>query len=318
MATASGDFSEILEWKGWDVSQWAGKEARLEILDYNTGSWGHLNLDQIAFADSLYPSSAELADWLDYGADHYATISWHNLPEGSRPMLTSWMSNWDYAASMPTGDFRGSMTLPREYALRDVNGEIRVVQTPVAELQELRREHFTAENVTLTGEALNGPLSGKALEIVAVFDAAAASASEFGLKLRVGAGEETLVGYDVAEGEVFVDRTNSGFLPSEAFAARHGARSRSWRTGRSSCTSSSTPPRWSSSPMTASGPSPTRSSPMRKASGSSSTPREARSISSISTSGGFRLKTMSRDRPNAIAARRRRICLWRNLVQNPG
>lgn len=223
VATASGDFSEILEWKGWDVSQWAGKEARLEILDYNTGSWGHLNLDQIAFADSLYPSSAELADWLDYGADHYATISWHNLPEGSRPMLTSWMSNWDYAASIPTGDFRGSMTLPREYALRDVNGEIRVVQTPVAELQELRREHFMAENVTLTGEALNGPLSGKALEIVAVFDAAAASASEFGLKLRVGAGEETLVGYDVAEGEVFVDRTNSGFLPSEAFAARHGA-----------------------------------------------------------------------------------------------
>jgi sucrose-6-phosphate hydrolase SacC (GH32 family) len=223
VATASGDFSEILEWKGWDVSQWAGKEARLEILDYNTGSWGHLNLDQITFADSLYPSSAELANWLDYGADHYATISWHNLPEGSRPMLTSWMNNWDYAASIPTGDFRGSMTLPREYALREVDGEVRVVQTPVAELQELRREHFAAENVELTEGALKAPLSGKALEIVAVFDAAAASAEEFGVKLRVGAGEETLVGYDVAAGEAFVDRTNSGFLPSEAFAARHGA-----------------------------------------------------------------------------------------------
>lgn len=223
VATASGDFSEILEWKGWDVSQWAGKEARLEILDYNTGSWGHLNLDQITFADSLYPSSAELANWLDYGADHYATISWHNLPEGSRPMLTSWMNNWDYAASTPTGDFRGSMTLPREYALREVDGEVRVVQTPVAELQELRREHFAAENVELAEGALKAPLSGKALEIVAVFDAAAASAEEFGVKLRVGAGEETLVGYDVAAGEAFVDRTNSGFLPSEAFAARHGA-----------------------------------------------------------------------------------------------
>ena len=138
-------------------------------------------------------------------------------------MLTSWMNNWDYAASIPTGDFRGSMTLPREYALREVDGEVRVVQTPVAELQELRREHFAAENVELTEGALKAPLSGKALEIVAVFDAAAASAEEFGVKLRVGAGEETLVGYDVAAGEAFVDRTNSGFLPSEAFAARHGA-----------------------------------------------------------------------------------------------
>jgi hypothetical protein len=56
-----------------------------------------------------------------------------------------------------------------------------------------------------------------------VFDAAAATATEFGLKLRVGNGQETLVGYDASTGEAFVDRSTSGFLPSEAFAARHGA-----------------------------------------------------------------------------------------------
>ena len=70
---------------------------------------------------------------------------------------------------------------------------------------------------------LTAPLTGRSLEVVAVFDAAAASAAEFGLKLRVGNGQETLVGYDAASGEAFVDRTASGFSPSEAFAARHGA-----------------------------------------------------------------------------------------------
>lgn len=223
VATASGDFSEILEWKGWDVSQWAGKQAQIEIVDFNTGGWGHVNVDQITFAESLYPSSAQLANWLDYGADHYATISWHNLPDGSRPMLTSWMNNWDYAAGIPTGAFRGSMTLPRDYSLREVNGEIRVIQTPAEELQELRREHFAADHVTLGDGVLTAPLTGRSLEVVAVFDAAAATATEFGLKLRVGNGQETLVGYDAASGEAFVDRTASGFSPSEAFAARHGA-----------------------------------------------------------------------------------------------
>ena len=36
------------------------------------------------------------------------------------------------------------------------------------------------------------------------------TASEFGLKVRTGPGEETLIGYNVMAGELFVDRTKSG------------------------------------------------------------------------------------------------------------
>jgi sucrose-6-phosphate hydrolase SacC (GH32 family) len=63
-------------------------------------------------------------------------------------------------------------------------------------------------------------MSGKGLEIQAVFEPG--TASEFGLKVRVGKGEETLVGYDTKRGMVFVDRTRSGrsdFHPK--FADRH-------------------------------------------------------------------------------------------------
>ena len=223
VATASGNFNEVLDWKGWDVSQYVGKEAQIEILDYNTGAWGHINLDAITFADSAYPTSEFLADWIDYGADHYATISWHNLPEGDGPTAISWMNNWTYGASIPTGDFRGSMTIPRDYSLREIDGAVRLIQTPVEQLEELRREHVSVEDVTVGDGSLKAPFGGNALEIVATFDAAEAEASRFGVKVRVGEGEETVIGYDKDSGEVFVDRSASGFLPSESFAAIHAA-----------------------------------------------------------------------------------------------
>ncbi|WP_026617525.1 GH32 C-terminal domain-containing protein [Ensifer aridi] len=223
VATASGNFDEVLDWKGWDVSQYVGKEAQIEIIDYNTGAWGHINVDAITFADSAYPTSKFLADWIDYGADNYATISWHNLPEGERPTTISWMNNWTYAASIPTGDFRGSMTIPREYSLREIDGEVRLIQTPVEQLKELRREHVSVNDVTVADGELKAPLEGNALEIVATFDAAEADASRFGVKVRVGDGEETLVGYDATTGEVFIDRTESGIIPAESFAAIHTA-----------------------------------------------------------------------------------------------
>ena len=62
--------------------------------------------------------------------------------------------------------------------------------------------------------------AGDSLEIVA--ELAAGSAASFGLKLRKGGNEETVVGYDVAAGELFVDRRRSGnvgFHPD--FPGRH-------------------------------------------------------------------------------------------------
>ena len=39
--------------------------------------------------------------WLDYGKDHYATVTWSDAPDGRRVAL-GWMSNWQYAADVPT------------------------------------------------------------------------------------------------------------------------------------------------------------------------------------------------------------------------
>jgi len=43
--------SEHLEETAWDVSQFAGKEAVIEIVDRHTGGWGHVNADHFVLSD---------------------------------------------------------------------------------------------------------------------------------------------------------------------------------------------------------------------------------------------------------------------------
>ena len=43
--------------------------------------------------------------WMDYGKDHYATVTFDNAPDGRRCAI-AWMSNWQYANQVPTMQFR--------------------------------------------------------------------------------------------------------------------------------------------------------------------------------------------------------------------
>ncbi len=49
--TQSGKDNERLEPAQWDVREFAGQTARLEIVDEQKGGWGHVNVDQIEFSD---------------------------------------------------------------------------------------------------------------------------------------------------------------------------------------------------------------------------------------------------------------------------
>ncbi len=40
--------SEFLNWENWDVKQYKGKKAILQIVDEASGGWGHINIDQIS------------------------------------------------------------------------------------------------------------------------------------------------------------------------------------------------------------------------------------------------------------------------------
>lgn len=43
--------TERLDWKAWDVRELEGQTARIEIVDRETGGWGHINVDDITQTD---------------------------------------------------------------------------------------------------------------------------------------------------------------------------------------------------------------------------------------------------------------------------
>ena len=48
--------SEHLDWSQWDVSEFAGQKAVIQIVDDATGGWGHINVDQIVQTDRKLPA----------------------------------------------------------------------------------------------------------------------------------------------------------------------------------------------------------------------------------------------------------------------
>ncbi len=55
--------SEVLEWFSWSVADLMGKTARIQLVDEETGGWGHINIDQIVFSRQKYmrgPFSGEI------------------------------------------------------------------------------------------------------------------------------------------------------------------------------------------------------------------------------------------------------------------
>jgi len=66
--TATGKNVEKLEWDFWGVSEFQGKSAVIEIVDQATEAWGHINIDDITFADAPPPGTkTRLKDQVDFG-----------------------------------------------------------------------------------------------------------------------------------------------------------------------------------------------------------------------------------------------------------
>lgn len=210
--TASGSDSEHLQWRSWDVREFAGRKAGLQIVDEATGGWGHINIDQIMLANQPARSAAKPGLWFDYGKDCYATVSWSDVPKSDgRRLWIGWMTSIEYPQNVPTSPWRSAMTIPREVYIRKTAEGIRVIQKPVRELAKLRDKHFvykggdmSAANSWLTKQQI----AGDCLEILVEFDCAKSPSQ--GLKLCKGPTDETIVGVDYACSRVFIDRRKSG------------------------------------------------------------------------------------------------------------
>lgn len=160
--------------------------------------------------------------WLDNGADIYAAVTWSNTPN-DRPVLIGWMSPPNYAGNTPTSTWRSAQTLPRELRLEKSNGEYRLMQAPVVELESLRGSKVTWNNVKVDSvNSLLSNIQGDTLEIIAEFDLTQTTANDFGFNVRKSDSEYTSIGYN--GDQVYVNRENSGIVDFyNNFAATHTA-----------------------------------------------------------------------------------------------
>lgn len=155
------------------------------------------------------------ARWLDHGADCYAAVAFTDAP-GPEPVILGWMNNWRYAADIPGGEFRGSMTLPRRLTLRDRDGDLRLVQRPVVAERPVTRRVTDA----VVDSRLELPNTEPAVRIVAEVEFG--TADRIGLDVRVGDGERTRIVADRSTATLAVDRTRSGVVDFHgAFAGIH-------------------------------------------------------------------------------------------------
>ena len=82
-------------------------------------------------------SKPEVTKWMDYGKDHYATVTFDNAPEG-RHVAIAWMSNWQYANQVPTQQYRSANSIARDLGLFEYKGETYCSVTPVPEMTAAR------------------------------------------------------------------------------------------------------------------------------------------------------------------------------------
>ena len=147
--------------------------------------------------------------WLDWGKDHYATVTFSNT--GSRVLAITWMSNWQYANLTPFKQNRGANGLPRELKLYEKNGKYYISEDVAPEALALRKSTKELGSQTVEGEkAFTGATSGMegAFEIEA--DVTADANGIAGIELYNNKRERTLIYIDMKEGKVVMDRTESG------------------------------------------------------------------------------------------------------------
>lgn len=159
--------------------------------------------------------------WTNYGKDFYAGVTWNNAPE-SRRLMIAWSDNWQYRDVMPTHPFNGQLSSVRELGLRAYPEGIRMVQSPVKELQTIRGagKAWYDQSVHPGSNVLDN-LSGDAYEIIAEFQTDTATAANFGFRVRKNGNQYTEIGYDRMSGQLFVNRSNSGIVAHPQFPGVH-------------------------------------------------------------------------------------------------
>lgn len=150
--------------------------------------------------------------WIDYGRDNYAGVTWSNIPKtDSRRVFMGWMSNWDYANNVPTKNFRGAMTIPRELSIKDNGEHLVLVNYPTKEVTSLRGKAKSPHNQLIIKEkCINGILKNYENKFEIEMTLNRMNSKIWGFGLTNSSGEYLNFTFDLEQNIMKVDRRNCG------------------------------------------------------------------------------------------------------------
>ena len=148
--------------------------------------------------------------WMDYGKDHYATVTFSNAPDG-RCVALGWMSNWQYAAVVPTKQYRSANTIARDLTLYRQDGDLLLKSAPSKEIEKARSTKKSVPQFNV----------GDSYEIASLLDGNDGAyeiemeiknngAEKIAFTLQNAKGENVMMYYDTATRQFVMDRSNSG------------------------------------------------------------------------------------------------------------
>lgn len=150
--------------------------------------------------------------WMDWGKDHYATVTFSHAP-GGRVVALGWMSNWQYQAVLPTLQYRGANTIARDLTLYRRGGELFLRCAPSPEMASARRDsrEWPAFRVSDTYEIpslLDNNTGAYEIELTL----RNAGAEQIRLTLSNDKGENVKMHYDIARRQFVMERSESGVV----------------------------------------------------------------------------------------------------------
>ena len=158
--------------------------------------------------------------WLDWGKDHYATVTFSNT--GDRVLGITWMSNWQYANLTPFKQNRGANGLPRELKLYEKNGKYYISEDVAPEVYALRKD---TKNLADASVADAKDLKGVAANMEGAFEIEADVTPDAngiaGIEISNNKRERTMIYFDMKQGKVVMDRTESGLTDFGKQAVPH-------------------------------------------------------------------------------------------------
>ena len=154
-----------------------------------------------------YPTKTK---WMDYGKDHYATVTFSNAP-GGRCVAMGWMSNWQYAAIVPTKQYRSANTIARDLSLYRQGGDLLLRCAPSKEIEAARQaknslKKFDVKDAYSIENLLDGNEGAYEIELEIKNN----GAEKMVFTLQNAKGESVLMYYDVATRQFVMDRSDSG------------------------------------------------------------------------------------------------------------